>query len=73
VAKWRQEALAIPDEHFWDLSVSSKRQEWDDDSNVKLSDISTTAAVPEGILSITAFNCVNCSPYATWNEHANHA
>ncbi|KAH7355962.1 hypothetical protein BKA66DRAFT_574864 [Pyrenochaeta sp. MPI-SDFR-AT-0127] len=30
VSKWQQEALAIPDEQFWQLATSGKSQFWDD-------------------------------------------
>jgi hypothetical protein len=66
VAKWRKEALAIPNEQFWNLSRSSKRQEWDDEGNVKFSEVpNTSAKIPEDILSVTTFDCVSCLPYAT--------
>lgn len=33
IAKWRKEALAIPDDHFWQLAVGAKRQHWTHDDN----------------------------------------
>jgi hypothetical protein len=68
VAKWRKEALAIPNEQFWNLSRSSKRQEWDDEGNVKFSEVPDhLVKIPEDILSVTTFDCVSCLPYATLN------
>jgi hypothetical protein len=67
VARWRKEALVIPNEQFWNLSVSSKRQEWDDDGNVKFPEVVRTAKVPEDILSVTTFDCLRCLSYVTSN------
>ena len=33
IAKWRKEALSIPDDHFWQLAVGAKRQRWTHDDN----------------------------------------
>ncbi|PVH94503.1 hypothetical protein DM02DRAFT_676153 [Periconia macrospinosa] len=37
-AKWRDEAMAIPDEEFWKLATHGKRQYWDDEGHLELSD-----------------------------------
>jgi hypothetical protein len=33
VSKWRKEALAIPDEHFWHLAIDAKTQHWTHDGD----------------------------------------
>jgi hypothetical protein len=65
VAKWRKEAMAIPNDEFWSLATSSKKQEWDDDGNVELSESGTGAPVTEDLLSATTFDCVSRYSYAT--------
>jgi hypothetical protein len=38
VSKWRDEALAIPDEQFCNLAKSGKSQYWDTDGNLTVQD-----------------------------------
>ncbi|KAG9194275.1 hypothetical protein G6011_04310 [Alternaria panax] len=33
ITKWRKEALAIPDDHFWQLAVGAKHQHWNHDDD----------------------------------------
>ncbi|KAK9776456.1 hypothetical protein SCAR479_06779 [Seiridium cardinale] len=57
VSKWREEALAIPDEHFWRLATGGKLLLWDDEG--ELADFSGANHVKplKGIMSTTSFDC----------------
>ncbi|KAJ4376011.1 hypothetical protein N0V83_001291 [Neocucurbitaria cava] len=58
VAKWRKEALAIPDEEFWKLAINGKRQWWDSNDDVRLQiDSSGGVEMSKGIMSEAAFSC----------------
>jgi hypothetical protein len=67
VAKWRKEAMAIPNEEFRGLATSSKRQQWDDNGNVELSESFTGAPVTDDLLSATTFDCVSRYSYAMFH------
>ncbi len=60
--KWRAEALAIPNEHWWRLATSAKWQRWDTDGRVVLqsnpSDSDDYIPIPEDIMTNEAFDCV---------------
>lgn len=58
VSKWRDEALAIPDEHFWKLATSDKHQGWDEEGRLTLSDDMSDARVLTGVMSVETFDCV---------------
>ena len=58
VSKWRQEALAIPDEYFWDLALSAKGQTLPDDEpsiDRRIENILDTAT-----FQAVGPNCPNC-------------
>jgi hypothetical protein len=58
VAKWRKEALAIPDDHFWNLAVTAKRQHWGtDDLQPQLHDESDECEL-EGIMDDSTIDTV---------------
>jgi hypothetical protein len=58
VAKWRKEALAIPDLHFWNLAITAKRQYWaTDDAQPELVDDAEKCEL-EGIMDGTTFDAV---------------
>jgi hypothetical protein len=61
VAKWRKEALEIPDETWWSLAFQEKRQWWDADDNLFLRDDWSKEGVPElqGIMTDGTFDCVS--------------
>lgn len=51
VSKWRTEALAMPNMHWWQLACNSELQPWlSDGEHVK---------IPENIMSGESFNCVS--------------
>jgi hypothetical protein len=60
VSKWREEALAIPDEQFCKLANSGKSQYWDADGNLNVQDDWSTEHVNplKGIMTMNTFNCV---------------
>jgi len=60
VSKWREEALAIPDDELTDLASSGKRQHWDEDGRVHLnSDWGLDDANPsKEIMDTNTFDCV---------------
>jgi hypothetical protein len=60
VAKWRTEALAIPNLELYKLATSGKGQSWnnEEDGQVVLSD-DEIKMIPEGIMNGTAFQCVS--------------
>lgn len=62
VEKWRIEALAIPNNHWWDLATSAKRQHWQVDDHVNLipDNVDDWIKIPERIMSESAFDCVGC-------------
>lgn len=69
VSKWRSEALAIPNTHWWDIATSAKRQHWEADGFVQLQpDHHFSVKVPENILSPESFDYV-CYCTVT-NSHA---
>ncbi|KAF1849209.1 uncharacterized protein K460DRAFT_305120 [Cucurbitaria berberidis CBS 394.84] len=59
VARWRKEALAIPDEQLWDLAISGKRQYWDNNDGGWLPDEEDYDGIvpPEGIMNKVTFDC----------------
>jgi hypothetical protein len=58
VAKWRKEALAIPDAHFWNLAVTAKRQHWTtDDEQPEMHDESDECEL-DGIMDDSTFDVV---------------
>ncbi|KAI4676520.1 uncharacterized protein J4E88_007438 [Alternaria novae-zelandiae] len=59
VAKWRNEALAIPDQHFWHLATAAKSQYWThDDDRLELHD-DRQSCILENILDEGTFDtCV---------------
>lgn len=61
VAKWREEALAIPDQQFMQLAISAKRQYWDRSTgSLNLEDDDDdTYKVLEGIMTENTFDCVS--------------
>jgi hypothetical protein len=63
VSKWREEALAIPDEQFVNLATSDKYQRWDSDGNLEIrNDRDPNRQRPlKGIMTTTTFNCVRCT------------
>ena len=64
VAKWRKEALAIPNEDLWHLAIAGKVQFWRNAENGRRLEISDDdhdwISMPEGIMSEGAFDCVRC-------------
>ncbi|KAF2026477.1 hypothetical protein EK21DRAFT_74167 [Setomelanomma holmii] len=56
VAKWRKEALAIPDEELYKIATNGKRQYWERDGRVQMRDIEPCEP-PKGIMSDVAFDC----------------
>ena len=59
VSKWRSEALAIPNTHWWDKVTSAKRQHWGADGFVQLQpDHHFSVKVPENIMSPESFDYV---------------
>jgi hypothetical protein len=62
VSKWREEALAIPDEQFCKLAKCDKSQYWDEDGNLNVrDDYSADHVEPlKGIMTTNTFDCV-CS------------
>ena len=51
VSKWRTEALAMPNMHWWQLACNSELQPWlSDGEHVK---------IPENIMSGDSFDCVS--------------
>jgi hypothetical protein len=65
VSKWREEALAIPDEHFNKLATRDKSQSWDENGNLNLSDDRYASYVKplKGIMTTNTFDCV-CSVFS---------
>lgn len=58
VAKWRNEALAIPDQHFWHLATAAKSQYWThDDDRLELHD-DRQSCILENILDEGTFDTV---------------
>lgn len=60
VSKWRDEALKIPDEHFWELAFRDKVQHWDQEGKLQLrndSMINNTKQL-KGIVDQATFDCV---------------
>ncbi|KAF2628312.1 hypothetical protein BU25DRAFT_420802 [Macroventuria anomochaeta] len=59
VAKWRAEALSIPNTHWWDLATSAKQQHWEADGYVNLipDDADDWIEKSEEIMSATAVDC----------------
>jgi hypothetical protein len=58
VAKWRKEALAIPDLYFWNLATAAKTQHWTtDDEQPELHDDSEGCEL-EGIMDDLTFDVV---------------
>lgn len=60
VAKWREEALSIPDQEYWNLAAGGKikpyeNSHWTDDYH----EDDPYLEPLEGIMSETAFNCVS--------------
>lgn len=63
VEKWKKEALAIPDQAWWDLSVSGKHQLFPESSDqfvIRFHDDSIRRQNSSGIMTEQAFNCVSC-------------
>jgi hypothetical protein len=61
VAKWREEALAVPDSYFWDLAVYSKSEYWRyDNGQLELDDDYDFACQLEGIMDEPTFEVVRC-------------
>ncbi|KAJ4292425.1 hypothetical protein N0V90_009087 [Kalmusia sp. IMI 367209] len=59
VAKWRIEALNIPDGEFWKIATSGKRQIWDSTGKVRISDDRLTPdCLLEGIMNDNTFDCI---------------
>jgi hypothetical protein len=59
VSKWREEALAIPDEQFFKLATSGKSQFWEESGNVRLQDEDLYGVkVLQGIIDTNTFDCV---------------
>jgi hypothetical protein len=62
ITKWGNEALAIPDEHLWNLAVSGKYQYRDHDGMVQVSDDNLgSVPMPENILDNDTFDIVGGS------------
>lgn len=61
VSKWRDEALAIPNDYWWGLATSAKEQYWTKDGRVKImaEETGDLIKVPENIMSVGTFNCVS--------------
>jgi hypothetical protein len=58
VEKWRTEALAIPDVHFWNLATAAKWQHWaTDDAQPEMCD-DTDGCELEGIMDESTFDTV---------------
>jgi hypothetical protein len=60
VSRWREEALAIPDEQFCDLATRDKSQYWDENGKLNLrhdysADITKGL---KGIMNTNTFDCV---------------
>ena len=61
VAKWRKEALAIPNQHFWHLAIAAKSQHWThDDDRLELHD-DRQSCILENILDEATFDTVRYS------------
>jgi hypothetical protein len=62
VSKWREEALAIPDEQFMHLATRDKSQQWDENGKLSVYDDYRFGQVRplKGIMTTNAFNYV-CS------------
>lgn len=58
VSKWREEAMAIPDEHFNHLATRDKSQRWDANGSLILSDDSGVEPLM-GIMTTAAFDFVS--------------
>jgi len=62
ITKWGNEALAIPDEQFWNLAFSGKYQYRDHDGVVQIRDDNLDSVpMPENILDDDAFDIVGIS------------
>lgn len=59
VSKWREEALAIPDTYFWDLSFSAKSQDWLDDDGPPVFSTSEMECQLENIMDEATFDAVS--------------
>jgi hypothetical protein len=61
IAKWRKEALAVPDLHFWNLAVTAKRQHWgtDDEQPQLHDDWRADQCELEGIMDDSTFDTVS--------------
>lgn len=66
VSKWRKEAMAIPDEHFWKLATGDKRQWWNKDTGeLKIQDdFGSNHVKPlKGVMNAASFDCVSLAGY----------
>ncbi|KAJ8066741.1 hypothetical protein OCU04_004131 [Sclerotinia nivalis] len=57
VSKWREEALAIPDEQFCNIAIRDKHQFWNKEGKVKLSDDNMFGKGLAGIMNANSFDC----------------
>ena len=58
VLKWRKEALAIPDEQFWNVAIREKRQYWDNNGILMLRDEQEGRPL-EGVMNDATFDYVS--------------
>jgi hypothetical protein len=65
VSRWREEALAVPDEQFWKLAKFDKSQSWDEDGNLNVQDDWRVDHMEplKGIMTTNTFDCVCSIPY----------
>jgi Protein of unknown function (DUF4246) len=64
VSKWREEALAIPDEQFRNLAQSDKYQRWDGDGNLRVEN-DRLLGHPDPLTGIMNANTFDCVCYAS--------
>lgn len=59
VSKWREEAMAIPGEHFRNLAMGSKLQCWNDEGTLYAETIDPSDMdVLDNVISDNTFDCV---------------
>lgn len=66
VSKWRTEALAVPNDHWFNLATSAKTVHYQADGHVHLHSDSVDVMIPENIMSKTAFEFV-CHNSSLWS------
>lgn len=70
VAKWRREALALPNQHFWRLATGDKSQRYNEDGSVIVEDHQNLQYLKplEGIMTEAVFDsvCLKSPPLTDW-------